>query len=460
MNIRNILTLSCGIALTVQISGQTLVGSAGGMGSTPGATITWSVGEPLVQSFSTSSMKITQGFQQPSARYDLFGQLTYANAWSTPLSGFPLSLHPLSGTANGMDVTNTGGWFYVYDLDPGAYVWGNSSALPVGSINATDALLVMLHFVNTTPLTGIWQEAGDVDASGGLNANDALMICRFFTDSITALPSGAWLVEKDTFSFGTTTQQRNTLALCYGDVNGSFIPSSPYKRSVWLQEEGELPIEGPEDFLIPIYVKEEVKLGAISLVLEESKGILELTGMIPAPGKGVWAYSVGGHNVKLAWYSTDPVRFRAGDVIGWVRARLVNPQAYMQHSLSLRLGPESELSDGMGEPYEHLELFTPRLIPGLIPESTFVGAVFPNPASHTISLRTALVNPARLRCGIYDIQGKRILDLPDQIKDAGIHELSWDVRSLCPGTYYIDLRITDGGGVHREVRKFIVMNER
>ncbi|MBE0641035.1 MAG: hypothetical protein IH599_03310, partial [Bacteroidales bacterium] len=341
---RYILTLSCFLAFTLHTSGQTLVGSAGGYGITPSAQLSWSVGEAVIQTFSTPTSILTQGYQQPNARYSLFGQLTYANPWSTPVPDFPLRLLTPAGTTEGQDVTNASGWFYVYDLAPGNYLWDNSSALPVGSINATDALLVMLHFVNSIPLNGIWKDAGDVDASGGLNANDALQICRFFVDSISAFPAGAWLVENDTLSLSGPTQQSDPLALCFGDVNGSYIPSAPLKRSLWLQEEGVLPIEGPDEVLIPISVNEKVELGAISLVIEETKGILELTRIIPAPGKGEWTYSAGKHNVKLAWYSLDPVRLEAGEVICWVGARVANPRDYLQHPLTLRLSAESEMS--------------------------------------------------------------------------------------------------------------------
>lgn len=456
-HIRYTLSICCVLFVGLQAAGQALVGSAGGYGITPSAQLSWSVGEAVIQTLSTPSTILTQGYQQPNARYSLFGQLTYANPWSTPLPGFPLILQNPTGTTEGQDVTNTDGWFYVYDLAPGNYLWDNSSALPVGSINATDALLVMLHFVNSIPLNGIWKDAGDVDASGGLNANDALQICRFFVDSISAFPAGAWLMENDTLSLSGPTQQSDPLALCFGDVNGSYIPSAPLKRSLWLKEEGELPIDGTEEFLIPIKVKEKVELGAISLVLEENKGILELIGIAPSPLKGEWTYSAGKQGVKLAWYSLEPVSLDAGEVLCQVRARLIGSQTILQHPLTLRISEESELGDGLGNQIEYLELTAPRLQPAIIPESAFIGSIFPNPATHTINLRTALPLPSRIACGIYDIQGKMIQDLPDLSKDAGIQELSWDVSKLPPGAYYLELRIRDVQGYYREVRKFILM---
>ncbi|HRY98625.1 MAG TPA: hypothetical protein P5550_06155, partial [Bacteroidales bacterium] len=425
--IRYILTSCSLLFIGLQATGQTLVGSAGGFGVTPTAQLSWSLGEAITQTFSTPAAILTQGYQQPNARYSLFGQLTYANSWGTLLPGFPLRLLTPAGATEGQDITNAWGWFYVYDLSPGTYLWDNSSALPVGSVNATDALMVMHHFVGSIPLNGIWKDAGDVDASGGLNANDALQICRFFVDSISAFPAGAWLVEKDTLELSGPTQQSDPLALCYGDVNGSYIPSAPLKRSLWLQEEGELPIDGEDDFLIPIKVTEKVELGAISLVVEESKGILELIGISPSPGQGEWTYSAGERRVKLAWYTLEPASLEAGEVLCWIRARLNEPSSFLQHPLALRISAESELSDAVGGQIGYLGLTAPRLMPVIIPEAAFVGSVYPNPATQAISLRAALPLPSRIVCGIYDVQGKLIMNLPDIERDAGIQDLNWDV---------------------------------
>ena len=67
--------LVLGIGTVVSVRGQSITpevhGSAGDVGTVGTTTVSWTIGEPLVETISTGSNQITQGFHQP--RYTIVG---------------------------------------------------------------------------------------------------------------------------------------------------------------------------------------------------------------------------------------------------------------------------------------------------------------------------------------------------------------------------------------------------
>jgi hypothetical protein len=65
---------------------------------------------------------------------------------------------------------------------------------------------------------------------------------------------------------------------------------------------------------------------------------------------------------------------------------------------------------------------------------------YPNPARGTTTLRFSLATRAAVTLSVYDVQGRRIVELVNGMTDAGIHTLAWkcsdeDGRSVSPGVY-------------------------
>jgi len=54
----------------------------------------------------------------------------------------------------------------------------------VGGVNSTDALLIMQHFTQVTPLYGIRKDAADVNWSHTVNATDALLVMKRYANVI------------------------------------------------------------------------------------------------------------------------------------------------------------------------------------------------------------------------------------------------------------------------------------
>lgn len=158
-----------------------------------------------------------------SPSLQISGQLVYDNALASPLPAIPVLLSSSSGFSQTL-LTDPGGMFSLGMLTPGTYtITPQPLGIPAG-INAADAMLTLMQFVNPGMLSGMALKAADVDASGYVNALDALLIAKYFTGMITSFPAGAWVTEPLTLSLNGPVQPVLLKMRFYGDVDGSFVP--------------------------------------------------------------------------------------------------------------------------------------------------------------------------------------------------------------------------------------------
>lgn len=153
------------------------------------------------------------------------GQVTYGNTSATPLIGVILSLEDLAGNVVATTITGISGQYVFSDVTPGSYTIKGSTSIVPGGFNSTDALIVAKHFVNINPLSGIYLKSANVDQLVNVNMLDALYIQRRFSGIIQTFPNGDWVFEQPVqATLAGETYIVNIKGLCYGDVNGSFIP--------------------------------------------------------------------------------------------------------------------------------------------------------------------------------------------------------------------------------------------
>lgn len=67
----------------------------------------------------------------------------------------------------------------------------------------------------------------------------------------------------------------------------------------------------------------------------------------------------------------------------------------------------------------------PEVGPGPRPTALELGPAFPNPARHGTRFRLALPSDARVRFGVFDLQGRAAGDVVDRELSAGWHDLAW-----------------------------------
>ncbi|HRZ75752.1 MAG TPA: lamin tail domain-containing protein, partial [Bacteroidales bacterium] len=209
------------------------------------------------------------GYCGPFHSLDLL--VRYKNSEGTPMPGVDLGVSEAKG-AVGSYTTGAGGWVtidslknmnYAFSVDASLYPWG------WGGVNALDALLIARHFTNLSYLVGDFLAVADVTAINGVNTTDAQRVAmRFAMGDVISFGSGDWYPIARSFGFSApvNTQFTDTLELlCFGDVNGTHIPTAPVKASeVLLSIRGSVsPDEGRVS--LPLRAGEEMKLGALSV---------------------------------------------------------------------------------------------------------------------------------------------------------------------------------------------------
>ena len=152
----------------------------------------------------------------------LGGQLRYVNG--APVPAARIMLQPDSAAAPLQAMVNDSGYYFFPRVLPGAYTLEPRVLSPWGGANATDALRIMRHFVRMDTLDQAYLKAADVNASGAVNATDALLVAQRFSQLISAFPGSDWISDNIPIQMGTAHLEEDLEVICRGDVDGSYVP--------------------------------------------------------------------------------------------------------------------------------------------------------------------------------------------------------------------------------------------
>ncbi len=89
----------------------------------------------------------------------------------------------------------------------------------------------------------------------------------------------------------------------------------------------------------------------------------------------------------------------------------------------------------------------------LLPTEFALFQNYPNPFNPTTTIRYALPRSAKVVLVVYDILGRKAMELVNETKAAGFYEVSLNAGSLSSGTYFYRLQ----AGEYVETRKMVVM---
>jgi hypothetical protein len=139
-------------------------------------------------------------------------------------------LNNSSGQSAGNSIPDGVGNFSFTGLSNGTYSLKPVVTLPWGNsgVNVTDVLMYKQFIAKSRTLSAFRERAGDVNGSGlPVNVTDVLLIMRRLGDPSKTFTAGDWLFDNTTAVINNADiSGHNLLGLCYGDANGSFIPTS------------------------------------------------------------------------------------------------------------------------------------------------------------------------------------------------------------------------------------------
>ena len=315
----------------------------------------------------------------------------------------------------------------------------------LAGVNATDALLVMRHFVQMDTLTGAQAATADVNLSGNINGTDAMLILRRAVDE--QFPSGDYYYYSPN---GITVEgsncQYDLSFLCYGDVNGSYTPQNR-DNSIELLTEGQLMADSYQEMELPVCLKTAAAVGAITLRFAYPEEYLEIEDVVLAATGESLLFTANEGELRTVWYSLQPLALAANDDLVILKV-LTKDLSNIDEPVAFTLEAYSELADGSANVLEGVIIAMPEIVTETMGVSDNAAdglslSVYPNPANDVCRLSYQLSETGRVTVSVYNIMGVKVMDVADVRQEEGRHELQLSTSNLAAGVY--SCRITFEG---------------
>ena len=84
----------------------------------------------------------------------------------------------------------------------------------------------------------------------------------------------------------------------------------------------------------------------------------------------------------------------------------------------------------------------------LIPSEIALGNAYPNPFNPSTSISFSIPNAMHIDVSIYDTNGRRVEQLVNGVKSAGVYEINWNADLNASGLYFI--RFNAEGTIHTQ----------
>jgi hypothetical protein len=442
-----------------------VVASTGLSASYGSISLSWTLGERVIQTVSDANFILTQGFHQGTRGGQLSGYFRYNNAQQTPLDSMKIVLEK-----NGVKVDSVmslySGYYRFPSLVPGTYQVRAYTGKPWAGINGTDAVKVQRHFAGLEILTvPVRLSAADVNNSGAINGTDAVKIKRRFAGLDTYFDRGDWTFEKTTGGTGIVVGGSNITqdfdGLCVGDVNGSNIPSPGKFMPVHVEMEsnGYIEVRPGEEFEFPIKAKNDMSVSAISLVIPYPDEYLEIIGILFSPANPV--YNIKKDEIRFVWSEIQSLSLKAGERLLTLKLR-AKEDFTGDMTIGLQPTPESELADNTGELIAVSELteclIKPLRITGMEEADPLINAcsVYPNPARDIVNVEIQLKSPAACQLQVADMTGRILQTGHEERFEKGTAKMLVNTANLPAGMYTLITRISNDSERSSFFRKIII----
>jgi hypothetical protein len=376
----------------------------------------------------------------------LSGRLLYDNSLQSPISNSMVFLHEMNGNLLDSASSNAAGNFYFLEADPGQYIVKNSINKTWGGVNATDALRVLLHFSQQLPLNGNHLAAADVNSSGSYNAIDALLIAKRFAALIESFPSGDWYSKEDTVNLGIGNVTLTQSALCYGDVDGSFIPALKTTPKVALQVENFVMVNPGEVIEVPLISLQDFTAGAISLVINYPANffhIEEVKLKNQAFAENL-VFSAKDGILRIAWFNREGLQIDFRDAFLVIKMRATEKPIIGK--LDITVEDNSEVSDPKGNVQDLFLVEIPELKSSTSSDALTLAQNFPNPFNNNTEISYYLPESGKVKLRVYNPLGQLVTLLVDEIQPKGYFSYHFSETSMGVGVYAVQLEFENASG--------------
>jgi len=398
----------------------------------------------------------------PGTNITVSGYVSYDNSYATRMNGVTVQLRNSANVIMGTTVTinnpqnSEPGYYAFSDVPDGTnYKITGSYNGTWGGNNATDALIVQLTTIGafTPPLTGLRLIVADVNASNTISGLDALYIKLRTVGSIASYPAGDWAISEKTFDISGAPVTKDLTILCFGDVNGSYLPEG-FKdaKSLSTVEDGLMTVPVGEPFVYNIRSSKDADLGAMTLFLGYDREKYEVID-VDSKLEGM-KYALADGKISVAWADTKPLKVASGDLILGLNMRVRNK--ITEPSQVFAIKPGSEFADILATPYDDFNLkMADVMTPGGPGDISLYN--YPNPFAGTTTIVYNLPETGHARLVLTNLYGKVISTLVDQQEKAGSHTIVINPADLnmAPGVYLYKIIFDGSTDTHEKVNKMV-----
>jgi hypothetical protein len=255
---------------------------------------------------------------------------------------------------------------------------------------------------------------------------DALYVKLRTVGSINSYPAGDWAFENPTVALPVAGPV-DFAGLCYGDVNGSYIPTGLKDvsfLSVIDNETQTVPVE--ETFTYEIRSNMVAQLGAMTLFMGYDENRFEVID-VNASSNDEMKYVIEDGNVAIAWADTKPMSVRDDDQLFTLTVKAKAPIFEATPIFNVRAG--SEFASPAGSRYDNFDLKMSKVITA---GSTKEFSIFnyPNPFNVSTKIVYTLPESGKVTLVITDMFGKTVRTLVDDVQTAGTYSITVDAAAL------------------------------
>jgi hypothetical protein len=281
-------------------------------------------------------------------------------------------------------------------------------------------------------LAGLRVGAADVNGSATVTSSDALLVNRRFSGTISSFAVGNWISENPAVAVSNTPATQNLKMLAYGDVNGSYIPSTAQRLGsvMGVEKSSEEVLAQGRVVRLPLSFDRSMELGAISLEMILPEG-LEIIKVEPTIQNGVWSAGRRDGMWCFGWFGEDGYRAEANRPFAYVTLGGVSAQDLaLLSQLGILLGNQSEVANLWGD-----ILVANLRVPQVAAGTSNSFKVYPNPAKSRVQLSWSADAGQPAQVLVRDLSGRVVMQFApfaDQL------HASLDLSSCAPGTYTVE----------------------
>jgi C1A family cysteine protease len=374
--------------------------------------------------------------------YTIDGQLSYpnfSNSKFTPLKGISIDLTNGNNLSSNAD-TDANGNYQFPCVPNGTYSMNPSIGLPWDGVTAMDITAYKKHIGSVEKLSSLQVKSGDVNESGTLTSADLTIIKQRIGAQISSFTVGDWVCDPAAVVVDGNNVINNINALCYGDANGSYLPtsSSTDVSDIFASGSESVIILNEREFQVRFKVNKAItSLSSITLCFSYPSNLLDIKSLQMNTRNEDLYYTVKDGIIWIVFSTLNPLNLQKNDVLFTMTLAFKAGVSMMSLNNSNYLftgqGEFGDFSDnvmnGVILSYSNL-VYTPiddLLIDGNV-------SVYPNPAEYYLKIK----NAENSQVTLFDIYGRKLIS---KYCDSNIFEL--DIRNVISGTYTLTIMKID-----------------